>query len=76
MTRFPQTYLCHDNVLTLLYELVVSFNNRLKKFKVLDMSPVCLGAVDKVLNDTLVDFIAQLRIIHEDVLHGDSLKDL
>jgi len=40
------------------------------------MSTVCLGTVDKVLNYTLVDLTAQLEIIHEDVLHGDSLEDL
>lgn len=67
------TNLCHDNVLTLLDELVLSFNNRLQKFEILDMSTVGLSAVDKVLNDTFVDLAAQLEIIHEDVLHGDSL---
>lgn len=35
-----------------------------------------LSTVDKVLNHSLVNLTAQLEVIHEDVLHGDRLKDL
>lgn len=34
------------------------------------------NAVDKVLDHAFVDLTAQLEVVHEDVLHGDSFKDL
>ena len=69
-------HLSHDGVLTLLDELVLSLDNGLQEFEVLYMAAVRLGAVDKVLHHTLVDFTAQLEVIHEDVLHGDCLQNL
>lgn len=65
--------LSHDNVLTLFDELILSLHDGLKKLKVLDMSTVCLSAVDKVLNHPLVDLTAELEVIHENVLHGNGL---
>ncbi|TNN41327.1 hypothetical protein EYF80_048501 [Liparis tanakae] len=41
------------------------------ELEVLDVSAVGLGAVDEVLNHSLVDLAAQLEVVHEDVLHGD-----
>lgn len=35
-----------------------------------------LNAVNKVLDDSLVDLTAELEIVHEDVLHRYSLQDL
>lgn len=68
-----RTDLGHDDVLTLLDELVLGFNNSLQELEVLDVSTVSLGAVDKVLDNALADLTAQLEVIHEDVLHGDCL---
>ena len=70
------TDLSHDNVLTLLNELVLSLHNGLQELQILNMSTVGLSTVDKVLNYSLVDLTAQLEVIHEDVLHGDCLQDL
>lgn len=70
------TDLCHDNVLTLLDELVLGLDNGLQKLEILDMPTMRLSTVDKVLNHTLVNLAAELEVIHEDVLHGDSLQDL
>lgn len=71
--RTQRTDLSHDNVLTLLDELVLGFHNGLQELEILDVSTVSLSAVDKVLNNTLADLTAQLEVIHEDVLHGDCL---
>lgn len=68
-----KTNLSHDNVLTLLDELVLGLHNGLQELQILNMSTMGLSAVDKVLNDSLVDFTAQLEVIHEYVLHGDCL---
>lgn len=35
-----------------------------------------LNAVNKVLHNMLTDVTAQLEVIHEDMLHGNSLQDL
>lgn len=35
-----------------------------------------LDAVDKVLDNPLVDLAAQLEVVHEDVLHRDGFQDL
>lgn len=40
------------------------------------MTPVGLGAVDKVLHHAFIDLTAQLEIVHEDMLHSDSFQDL
>ena len=40
------------------------------------MSPVCLDAVDEVMNHTVADFIAQLEVAHEDVAHRLSFQQL
>ena len=68
--------LSHDDVLTLLDELVLGLDDGLEELEVLDVSAVGLDAVDKVLHHALVDLAAQLEVVHEDVLHGDRLQDL
>lgn len=35
-----------------------------------------LNAVNKMLDNPLIDLTAELEIVHEDVLHGDRLQDL
>lgn len=64
-------HLGHDNILTLLDELVLGLHDGLQELEVLHMSAVSLRAVDKVLHHSLVDLTAQLEVVHEDVLHGD-----
>lgn len=66
-----RTDLSHDNVLTLLDELVLGLHDGLQKLEVLNVSAMSLSAVDKVLNHSLVDLTAQLEVVHKDVLHGD-----
>ena len=70
------THLSHDDVLTLLDELVLGLHYGLQELQILDVTAVTLGAVDKVLNHALVDLTAQLEVIHEDVLHGHCLQNL
>lgn len=62
----------HDDVLTLFDKLILGFDDCLKEFQILDVAAVCLDAVDKVLDHALVYLTAQLEVVHEDVLHGDS----
>lgn len=71
--KIQKTDLSHHDVLALLDELVLSFHYGLQEPEILDMSTVTLSAVNKVLNNALVDLTAQLEVIHEDVLHGDGL---
>ena len=71
-----EPYLSHNDVLTLLDELVLSLDNGLQEPEVLDVSPVGLSAVDEVLHHAFIDLTAQLEVVHEDVLHGDSLQEL
>lgn len=67
------TDLSHDNVLTLLDELVLCLDDGLQEFEVVDAASMCLNAVDEMLHHTIINLTAKLEVIHEDVLHGHSL---
>ena len=69
-------HLGHDDVLALLDELVLGFDDGLQELEVVDVSAVGLDAVHKVLHHPLVDLAAQLEVVHEDVLHGHGLQNL
>lgn len=71
-----ESHLCHDFVLALLHILPISFDNGLQELEVLDVSPMCFNAVDKVMNHTVTDLIAQLVVVHEDVTHCLSFQQL
>lgn len=68
----PERDLGHDNVLTLLDEFVLRFDDSLKELQILDVAPVRFDAVDEMLDHPLIDLTAQLEVVHEDVLHGDG----
>lgn len=55
----------HHHVLALPYELVLSLHNRLQELQILHVSAVTFYASNKVLNDFLIFFIAQGRIVLE-----------
>jgi hypothetical protein len=70
------TYLLHDHILALPDERVLCSYNCLQEFQILNMLPVTLDAVDKMLDYFLVDFVAQGRVISEDRSNSLSLTDL
>ena len=70
------SHLCHDFVLTFLHVLPISFNNGLQEHEVLNMSPVRFDAVDEVVNHAVTDLIAQQVVVHKDVTHRLSFKQL
>lgn len=71
-----KSYLCHDFVLTLLHILPISFHNGLQEPEVLNTPPVCFDAVDKVMDHTVTDLVAQIVVVHKDVTHCLSFQQL
>lgn len=71
-----QSYLCHDFVLTFLHVLPISFHDGLQEPQVVNTSAMCFNAVDKVMDHTVTDFIAQIVVVHKDVTHRLSFQQL
>lgn len=69
-------HLGHDFVLTFLHILCIFFHNGLQELEVLNVSSVCLDAVDKMMDHAVADLIAQLVVVHKDVTHCLSFKQL
>ena len=69
-------HLCHDFVLAFLNVLSISLHNGFQEFEVLNVSPVCFNAVDKVMDHTVADLIAKLEVVHEDVAHRLCFQQL
>lgn len=70
------SHLCHDLVLTFLHILPISFHNGLQELEILDVSSVCFNAVDEMMDHAVADLIAQQVVVHEDVTHRLSFKQL
>lgn len=70
------SHLRHDLVLTFLHVLPISFYDGCQEFEVLNMSAVCFNAVDKMMDHTVADIIAQLVVVHEDVTHRLGFQQL
>lgn len=71
-----QSYLCHDFVLTFLHVLPISFHDGLQEPQVVNTSAMCFNAVDKVMDHTVTDLIAQIVVVHKDVTHRLSFQQL
>lgn len=71
-----KSYLCHDFVLTFLHILPISFHNGLQEPEVLNTPPMCFNAVDKVMDHTVTDLIAQIVVVHKNVMHCLSFQQL
>lgn len=74
--RMFYSHLCHDFVLTFLHILPISFHNGLQELEVLYVSSMRFNAVDKMMDHTLADLIAQLVVVHKDVTHCLSFQQL
>lgn len=69
-------YLCHHHILTAPDILSLSLHNSLQKLQVLNIATISLYAVDKVLDNTIGDFIAQGHIVLENSSHSLCLQEL
>lgn len=58
MVASVPTHLGHDDVLTLLDELILRFDDGLQELQVLDIAAVRFNAMHKVLHHTLIDLTA------------------
>ena len=70
------SHLGHDLVLALLDILPVGLDDGLEELEVLDVSAMSLDAVNKMVDHTVTDIVAQIEVVHEDVAHGLSLQEL
>ena len=70
------SHLRHDFILTFLHILPIGFHDGFQKLEVLNVSPVRLNAVDKMMDHAVADLIAQLVVVHKDVMHSLGFQQL
>lgn len=66
----------HYRILTFPYKLIFGFNNGLKKFQVLDVTTMCLYTINEMLNNFVVDFIAEGIVVFENTTNSFSFFHL
>ena len=64
------SYLLHNQILTLSYKLALSLDDRLQELHVLHMPAASLDAMNKVLDDFVVELTAQLGVVLENCAHS------
>lgn len=75
--RLPfSTHLLHNHILAFTQKLILSFDNSLEKFQILDMTTMRLYTVYKMLYNFIVDFVTKRIIILENTTNGFSFSDL